>query len=261
MIVSAPAARAAMTLARPRWPGPRISTVSPGPVSGISTAQRKPAPSGLNITASAGREIVADRVHDRVRIEVHVVGVRAPQPGRVARAARRRGRTCRRGRDTPGSARRDRRGSGRSGISASTATRSPTFDPPALRGAVADALDDAERLVPGNQRHAHRDDAGVLLDVAAADAARLDAQQRAVVVDVGDRQLAQLELARPGLHDGAGRSGRHAGRGVACAVGTRHAVSGGRGQPGPPLPGRGRRPAHPGHSACRVPTASREDIT
>ena len=52
MIVSAPAARAAMTLAKPRWPGPRIRTVSPGPVSGMSTAQRKPAPSGLNITAT-----------------------------------------------------------------------------------------------------------------------------------------------------------------------------------------------------------------
>jgi hypothetical protein len=28
--------------------------VSPGPVRGISTAQRKPAPSGLNITAVLG---------------------------------------------------------------------------------------------------------------------------------------------------------------------------------------------------------------
>ena len=37
--------------ARPRWPGPSTSTVSPGPVRGISTAQRNPAPSGLNSTA------------------------------------------------------------------------------------------------------------------------------------------------------------------------------------------------------------------
>ena len=35
------------------------STVSPGPVSGISTAQRKPAPSGLNITAMFGRDVRA----------------------------------------------------------------------------------------------------------------------------------------------------------------------------------------------------------
>ena len=32
----------------------------------------------------------------------------------------------------------------------------------------------------------------------------------AVVVDVGDRQLAQLELARRGLHDRPGGPGRHA---------------------------------------------------
>ena len=54
MIRSAPAARAAMTLVSPRWPGPRISTVSPGPVRGSSTAQRNPAPSGLKITAMLG---------------------------------------------------------------------------------------------------------------------------------------------------------------------------------------------------------------
>src|SRR5947207_1767593 len=53
MIVSAPAARAAMTLVSPRGPGPRTRTVSPGPVAGISTAQRNPAPSGLNMTAIA----------------------------------------------------------------------------------------------------------------------------------------------------------------------------------------------------------------
>src|SRR5262249_695639 len=53
-ICDAPASRHASTEARPRCPGPRISTVSPGPVSGISTAQRKPAPSGLKSTARLG---------------------------------------------------------------------------------------------------------------------------------------------------------------------------------------------------------------
>src|SRR5207244_2925481 len=76
---------------------------------------------------------------------------------------------------------------------------------PALRRPVADALDHAERLVPGHDGQADGQDARVLLRVAPADAARLDTQQRAVVVDVGDGQLAQLEAARRGLHDGAAR--------------------------------------------------------
>ena len=128
MIVSAPASRAAITLASPRCPGPRISTVSPGPVRGISTAQRKPAPSGLNITArlagmsfrpcarsSTGRGTCSPRRRPRAR---------AP-----ARAGRSRARTCRRARGTGGSARRGRRGQWPHGISVSTATRSPTSTP------------------------------------------------------------------------------------------------------------------------------------
>src|SRR6185503_10519957 len=59
-------------------------------------------------------------------------------------------------------------------------------DAPALGGAVADPLDHAERLVPGDERHAHRQHARVLLGVAAADAAGLDAQEAAVGVDVGN---------------------------------------------------------------------------
>ena len=110
-----PAARAAITLARPRWPGPRISTLSPGPVSGISTAQRKPAPSGLNITAMLAGMSAPDAVHDRVRVEVHVVGVRAPQAGRARERHVAVRRTCRRGRGRPGSGRSGRRGSGRRG--------------------------------------------------------------------------------------------------------------------------------------------------
>ena len=49
----APASRAAITLASPRWPGPRITIVSPTAVRGRSTAQRKPAPIGLKSTASS----------------------------------------------------------------------------------------------------------------------------------------------------------------------------------------------------------------
>ena len=83
MIFAAPASRQASTLARPRWPGPRITTVSPGPVCGISTAQRKPAPSGLNITAISGGQRWVHAVHDRVRVEEQVLRVGAPQPGRL----------------------------------------------------------------------------------------------------------------------------------------------------------------------------------
>ena len=56
MIRSAPASLQATTLANPRWPGPKINTVSPGPFRGISTTHRNPVPSGLNMTAiSAGK--------------------------------------------------------------------------------------------------------------------------------------------------------------------------------------------------------------
>src|SRR5690242_949616 len=54
MIVPAPRARAAITEVSPRWPGPRIRTVSPRPTSPRYAAQRTPAPSGLNITAISG---------------------------------------------------------------------------------------------------------------------------------------------------------------------------------------------------------------
>jgi hypothetical protein len=61
----------------------------------------------------------------------------------------------------------------------------PHVHAPARRGAVADGLDHAERLVPGHQREGDRQHALVLLRVAPADAARLDAQQRTVGVHVG----------------------------------------------------------------------------
>ena len=51
-ICFAPAARAAMTQQSPRWPAPRITTRSRGPVPGIEPAHESPAASGLNITAT-----------------------------------------------------------------------------------------------------------------------------------------------------------------------------------------------------------------
>jgi hypothetical protein len=48
----APAARAPMTQHRPRWPAPKMTTRSLGPVAGIVLAQDRPAANGLNITAT-----------------------------------------------------------------------------------------------------------------------------------------------------------------------------------------------------------------
>src|SRR5262249_52734449 len=83
------------------------------------------------------------------------------------------------------------------------------LDTPALGGAIADGLDDAERLVPGYEREAHRQDAGVLLGIAAADAASLDSQQPGVVGHLRQRELPPLERARSGLDDGAAGARRH----------------------------------------------------
>ena len=52
MIFPAPAARAAITQARPRWPAPRTTIVSPSARSGVVVAQRTPAASGLKRTAT-----------------------------------------------------------------------------------------------------------------------------------------------------------------------------------------------------------------
>ena len=49
-----------------------------------------------------------------------------------------------------------------------------------------------------------------LLHIAAADAAGLDAQQRRVVGEVGDRKIPGFELPRRGLDDGEGLGGGHA---------------------------------------------------
>src|SRR5438034_3586846 len=152
----------------------------------------------------ARRDVLAHPVHDRERIEVHVVRVRAPQAGRAVEgdvavpeepAAPAAELVAARDAGPAVAAANDRLD--RDAIA--------DVDAPALRRPVADALDHAERLVPGHQGQADGKDAGVLLGVAPADAARLDAQKRAVVVDVGDGQLAQLEAARRGLHDGPAR--------------------------------------------------------
>ena len=54
MMQAAPASCAAIPLPSPRWPGPRITIVSPSPRPGTWCAQRMPAPIGLNNVAISG---------------------------------------------------------------------------------------------------------------------------------------------------------------------------------------------------------------
>ncbi len=51
---AAPASFAAAAAERPRTPGPSTATTSPSEVPGTVTAQRTPAPSGLNSVATTG---------------------------------------------------------------------------------------------------------------------------------------------------------------------------------------------------------------
>ena len=60
---------------------------------------------------------------------------------------------------------------------------------PPGRGARADALDDADRLVTGYEGEAGEQLAGELLVIGAAEPARLDAQQPVVVTDLGESEL------------------------------------------------------------------------
>ena len=81
----------------------------------------------------------------------------------------------------------------------STATRSPTSTLQRRAAASPIASITPSGSCPGITEFGVRSCAFELLVVAAADAAGLDAKQRAVAPDLGDRQLARLELAR--LHE------------------------------------------------------------
>src|SRR5262249_6418688 len=163
---------------------------------------------GIEEDGDARRQVGAHAVHDRERVEVHVVGVGAPEAGRTverdvavaehgtAPAAHRVASPAAGGAVAAGNQRLDR-------------DPIADLDTPALGGAIADGLDDAERLVPGYEREAHRQDAGVLLGIAAADAAGLDPQEPGVVGQLRQRELPQLERARSGLDDGAAGAKRH----------------------------------------------------
>jgi hypothetical protein len=68
-------------------------------------------------------------------------------------------------------------------------------DAPLSRRDVADALDDTNGLVPGDEREPGGQVPGVLLVVGAAQPARLDAKQRVVLTGGGDCDLARDQFA------------------------------------------------------------------
>ena len=174
-----------------------------------STAQRMPAPSGLNSVASDRVEPVGHRQQHRVGPEVQVRGVAAPQPGRVStstkpymspgRGARSAGR--RRPRQASHVAARLEHLDGdpiaglatphRSAARAPTCSMMPTTSWPGMNG------------VPG------ADVPGVLLVVGAAEPARLDAQQPVVVADVGESNRRNSNRRGRGEHERRRRSRAH----------------------------------------------------
>jgi hypothetical protein len=78
-------------------------------------------------------------------------------------------------------------------------------DAPSFRGPIADPLDDAERLVAGYDGQGGRQHTRVLLGVTAADSACFYSQQGAVRIDLGQRELPQLERTWRRLHDDSAR--------------------------------------------------------
>ena len=75
---------------------------------------------------------------------------------------------------------------------------------PALRRPCTDLLDDADHLVTGDEGMAGRDVPRVLLVVCPTQATGLDAHEPVTVVDVGEIEPAQLELARRGEDEPCG---------------------------------------------------------
>ena len=61
-------------------------------------------------------------------------------------------------------------------------------DAPARRRGRADSFEDADRLVAGHERVTREEFPGVLLVIGSAQTTRLDAQQRIVVTDLGQRK-------------------------------------------------------------------------
>jgi hypothetical protein len=76
-------------------------------------------------------------------------------------------------------------------------------DTPARRGGSSDAIDDADGFVSGDEGVGRRQNSGVLLVVRPAEAAGFETEERVVVADVRDLELALDQTSR-GFEDESG---------------------------------------------------------
>ena len=196
MIRAAPAARAAHVQARPCWPGPWMSTVSPkvtpavqdGPL--VAVGHHRPA-QHCSLVAHA----VAHLEQLGVGIDVEVVGQSAEQVRRVGGGG---------GGAAVEGALRAEAGSAVAAVPAMAAAPRALEDHPVALGHPVDGgrrppqpLDPAEDLVAEDHRVGHVDAAVEVLHVGAAHAAQPDAEQRPVVGHLRHRVLPDLQALRP----------------------------------------------------------------
>ncbi len=80
---------------------------------------------------------------------------------------------------------------------------------PTARGTVADGGNTPQRFMAGNSRHGGAEHAFELFVVTATDTARLDLQNCAVVIDIGNIDVHGFEYPIGGLHHGKGLLGQH----------------------------------------------------
>src|SRR2546421_4061762 len=182
------------------------------PRAGNRAGPREPGRERVEHHRDAGRQRRVHLLHHGVRRQVHALGVAAPEVRRladvgIAIGAAALGTRAR----LPAPAR----------LALSAAVARAHGHPialahaPARARAAADLFDDAQRLVPRDHRIWRvvlvlRLRTFVLFVVAAADAARLDTQQRVVGADRRPRELTRLQRLRLHEHDGADRlTSRH----------------------------------------------------
>ena len=166
----------------------------------------RPAESGaerIEDHTDLGRKPVGHRMHHRIGMQIHVLGIATPQAG------------CLRGRyigvDLAMIA--EVIAAAQAGLAMATGNHGfhrhpvPDIHSPALRGLITDAGYSAQGFMAGYHRGRRAQQPFILLVVAAADTTGFEFEQRRIRIDVRNRNIPRLECARPGLHHGKGRSG------------------------------------------------------
>lgn len=142
------------------------------------------------------RQALVDLVHEGIRMQVHVLGIGAPQPRAVIERDV--------GINLPVLAKMIKPHP--AGHAEPAGEHGLHHDPvahvhaPAPGCVVADLGDDAQRFVPRDDRHRGAQLPFVLFVVAAADAAGFHLQERGIRVDIGQRNVPGLDLTDPCLH-------------------------------------------------------------